>query len=82
MPWYVFKVKVVTRYADIIPLRNILITFLQMFITVVSVVDVKDWLFSASIKHKQNILYNSGQILPKVQQWNKRLFLRAEWVGC
>lgn len=45
MQWYVFKVKVVTRYVDITPLGNILITFLQMFITLISVVDVKDWLF-------------------------------------
>ena len=36
-----FKVRAVTRYADITPLGNIL-TFLQMFITLISVEDVKD----------------------------------------
>lgn len=68
-----------TRYADITPLGNILITFLQMFITLISVVDVKAS-SSASIKHKQNILYNSGQCITKCNN-EVRLFLRAEWVG-
>lgn len=59
-----FKVRAVTRYADITPLGNIL-TFLQMFITLISVEDVKDWLFSDWVKHKQNILYNSGHCISK-----------------
>lgn len=74
-----FKVKVVTRYADI-TIGNILITFLQMFITLISVVDVKDWLFCL----------NQTQTEYSIQFWavyfqrcsnEVRLFLRAEWVG-
>lgn len=70
MQWYVFKVKVVTRYADITPLRNIFITFLQMFITLISVVDVKDYFLPQS--NTNRTFYTVlGNEFPKVQQFNK-----------